>query len=436
MQQVMWNIFDLAVNLFQSVLFVEFIFKIADYKTQRIPKVVPFSIASVVLFSLVTYFNSLVIFEGLAAFIYSLVLFVLCVLCFNISLLKKIILSIIPTICMVIANVIGTNFTSFLFHCSLVDLLSKNDFYRIFVVVIVNIFLVLFLYAAKRLFVKNNVAFTRLEWMLVGIVLTVSIIVFACLYVIVFLTSSDTIKLYVAFAALAIIAIDFSVYFLLIQLAKKYNLSFENALLKQHLDFNSEANMLVKQQYDQMQKIRHDFRNTLSIIRELNRNRQNDCVETYISDYLHQTNRTFLYVSTDNEYINAIVNLKLSKAREAGIVVTVDIMSDIVFSNMIDLCNIIGNLFDNAITACEECPDDKSIHFSIFQDINKTVIFIKNTIKDSVLATNPYLTTNKNNKELHGYGTKIIKQTVDVYHGFVDYFEEDGFFCCNIIMYE
>ncbi|MBQ4617284.1 MAG: GHKL domain-containing protein [Clostridia bacterium] len=69
------------------------------------------------------------------------------------------------------------------------------------------------------------------------------------------------------------------------------------------------------------------------------------------------------------------------------------------------------------------------------QKNDQLTIFVKNSIPQSVLRSNPHLKTKKRDKHYHGYGTKIIRQTVEKYHGFVDYYEEGMFFCCNIIMY-
>ena len=76
------------------------------------------------------------------------------------------------------------------------------------------------------------------------------------------------------------------------------------------------------------------------------------------------------------------------------------------------------------------------IHVSFTQDNKQFVLFMKNTIAESVLKSNPYLLTHKEDKARHGYGTRIIKETAKKHHGFADFYEEDGYFCCNVVLYQ
>jgi len=174
----------------------------------------------------------------------------------------------------------------------------------------------------------------------------------------------------------------------------------------------------------------------LLVIQGLNANGKQQEIDDFIASYLSGTDSTPTILTTDNEYVNAIVNLKLAQSREAGVTVTVDIPSHIGFSHPIDLCNLLGNLFDNAIEACTQCAEHhRAIHLSFSQEGERFVLFIKNTIAESVLKTNPYLVTRKKDNAHHGYGTRIIKETAKKHHGFADFYEQDGFFCCNVVLY-
>ena len=156
-------------------------------------------------------------------------------------------------------------------------------------------------------------------------------------------------------------------------------------------------------------------------------------INNYINEFFESQSRSMQIISTENEYVNAIINSKISTARSYGIEVTVSTISDIKSVNNIDLCNILGNLFDNAIDACRLCESKKEIYLEITKDNDNSIIFMKNSIKESVLNSNPELKNTKKNKHRHGYGTRIVRDLSEKYGGFADFYEDNKNFCCNII---
>lgn len=103
--------------------------------------------------------------------------------------------------------------------------------------------------------------------------------------------------------------------------------------------------------------------------------------------------------------------------------------------NDVDLCSLLSNILDNAITACKNCQiDSKRIFINIISDEYKYVFCVKNSIPESVLQHNPDLITTKSDKDNHGMGVKIIRSIAAKYDGKVDYYEEDKEFCCSVIL--
>lgn len=96
-----------------------------------------------------------------------------------------------------------------------------------------------------------------------------------------------------------------------------------------------------------------------------------------------------------------------------------------------DLCNLIGNMFDNAIEASQN-SEKRFIYFEISQKNDNLNIFLKNSIDQSVLTSNPHLQSTKKSNN-HGFGTSIIKEIAMRHHGIADFYEEDNCFCCNVI---
>ena len=434
MTDIVWLLFDLLVNLYQSFLFFFFGFNVINYKNIKLNKWIPIFFGTTILFIVVTSFNYIVAFEGAAAFIYSAIVFLFLLFFTNASVAKKILISLIPTSVMAIVTTFSLNFTSILFQQDIYDLMSISSFYRLFVIFLTMILLSVFLYILQKIIKRNDVFLTKIEWITIISVLAISIIIFLLLYLIVFSGINDTAKIYIACAVILIIITDITVYVLLIQLSKKHKIEIENKLLLQQHAFQTESTNEIMAQYNELQKTRHDFKNTLRVIQTLNREANSQEIDNYINEYLETQNRSVRIISTDNEYVNAIINSKIAIASKENIEITVNTISDIKCSNNIDLCNIIGNLFDNAIEACLLCESNRSIYLEISKEDENTVIFMQNSIRESVLDKNPNLTTTKKNKNRHGYGTKIIQDLANKYNGFADFYEEEGLFCCNVVL--
>ena len=436
MIQILWIIFELAVNLFQGIVFAYFICGTLGYKEININKKVLFVLCVLSIFSALTVSNYFTYFEGIAIFVYFLILFIFSLIFLKGNVLKKTFMSLMPINAMAIGSVFSTNLVSFIFEKDIMSLMSQGSFYRIITVVISNGVFFLILFIIKKISTNNDIVLDKSEWFFMGTVLCISIIVFMFLYFAIFKSESEYVKWVIAIAIFGIIAINTTIYVLLLKLSKKHQIELENSLLKQQYSFQAESMKEVKKQYEVLQKARHDYNNGLRLIQTLNNENNRDKINEYISKYLEIQNHSVRIISTNNDYLNAIINSKLAEANTKNIVVNVSVISDIECSNNIDLCNIIGNMFDNAIESCQKCSHEKIIQLNVSKSNNSIVVFMKNSIFESVINKNPELVTDKKDTLRHGYGTKIIKELAEKHHGFADFYEDNGFFCCNVIFYQ
>jgi sensor histidine kinase YesM len=63
------------------------------------------------------------------------------------------------------------------------------------------------------------------------------------------------------------------------------------------------------------------------------------------------------------------------------------------------------------------------------------LICVKNSIPESVIASNPNFNTTKQNKELHGVGLKSIKSIAEKYSGSFKISEQEGkFFIVEVLL--
>ena len=434
MIKIIWFVFEITINLFESIIFTDFIFKTLLFKKSKRNKVINCVICTSLLFISCTVFNHFTFFEGIGIFVYFLIMLAFSVVYFEDNIFKKVLVSLLPISFLAIASTLSTNVCSTMFQITIPKLMSEQNIFRLFTVIFGNLVLFILLYIAKILITKNDLLLTKAEWIYMGSMLIISITVFMLLYFAIFESISDTPKILIFISIFGIIAINISIYILLIQLSKKQRVVLENNLLKQAYTYQNDSAKILKQQYDQVHKMRHDFKNTLLIIQNLNQENNRIGIDDYISKYIDQSKNIIKLVNTNNDYFNAIINAKIAQAKEFDINVTFNIFSDISQFDQLDICSMLSNMFDNAIEACQKCLNNRQIHIEIQKDKMSIIFFMKNSINASILSQNPNLQTDKTDTNIHGYGTKIIKAIANKYHGYVDYYEENKMFCCNVIL--
>lgn len=234
-------------------------------------------------------------------------------------------------------------------------------------------------------------------------------------------------------ASVILVIIAFAIMLYIINRISKNNyIKQENILLKMEKNYQKQQYDDIIRQSEQISKLRHDYKNNFLVIRSLISDNNNAKALEIINKDIEQINMQRSHVKTNNEVVNAILNTKISIAAEKGIKVSIISISDFDEIDDFDLCNLISNMFDNAITATQDC-DEKLIEITISRKNDYYIFKMSNTIKESVIKANPYLETTKGDKSSHGLGMKIIKDIADNYHGDIDYYEEDGRF--NVLVH-
>ncbi len=209
----------------------------------------------------------------------------------------------------------------------------------------------------------------------------------------------------------------------------------EMVSIKQKYESDKMYAKYAKEFYDKTCGIRHDLENHLLTALSLIRSDKPKEAEIYIQELMkNQIEPMTGYIHTDNETFNAIANNKLSICEKLKIKPILRIMNNSMDCLTPDEIGILfGNLFDNAIKAAKQSAE-KSILLEIQKQGDYLSIFMSNSIISSVITDNSKLETTKTDKELHGYGTKNIRRIVESHGGIIEYFEENGKFCCDILI--
>lgn len=140
-------------------------------------------------------------------------------------------------------------------------------------------------------------------------------------------------------------------------------------------------------------------------------------------------------VKTGNAMADAILNSKISLAQSRHIAVRVD--AHIPFAlktSELDLCVIIGNLFDNAIEASLELPEEQRM-IRVYMDMKNTQLYISFTnftaAKKLAKMGGRFRTTKG---EGHGFGLVRIDSIIERLDGYVSRNSEDGAFTTEILL--
>lgn len=191
----------------------------------------------------------------------------------------------------------------------------------------------------------------------------------------------------------------------------------------------------VENMYRQVRGWRHDYRNHIQVLMSFAEMGDLNSIKEYLQELNIDLNTVDTVVKTGNKMTDVILNSKISLARNKGIDVRADAHVPVSLSTSgIDLCIIMGNLFDNAIEACMQLPPEER-QIRVYMDMKNTQLYI------SVTNTAPSQKQEKENGRFrstkgsgHGYGLVRIDTIIERYQGYLSRNSEEGAFTTEILL--
>ena len=185
----------------------------------------------------------------------------------------------------------------------------------------------------------------------------------------------------------------------------------------------------VENMYRQIRGWRHDYRNHIQMMKVLAANGDMEGIKAYLDELDTDLNTVDTVVKTGNAMADAILNSKISLARAKEIEVRVDAHIPVKLKmSELDLCCIIGNLFDNAIEASLALPKEKRL-IRVYMDMKGTQLYISFTnftaSKKMEKVSGLFKTTKGDG---HGFGLVRIDNIVERLDGYLSRNSEDGAF--------
>lgn len=191
----------------------------------------------------------------------------------------------------------------------------------------------------------------------------------------------------------------------------------------------------VENMYRQMRGWRHDYRNHIQTMKVLASGGDLEGIRSYLDRLDTDLNTVDLAVKTGNAMADAILNSKISLAKSRDIPVQVDAHIPVRLKmSELDLCCVIGNLFDNAIEASLALPPEERL-IRVYLDMKGTQLYLSFTnftAQGKREKRNGRFLTTKG--EGHGFGLVRVDAIVERLDGYLSRNSEDGAFTTEILI--
>jgi len=204
--------------------------------------------------------------------------------------------------------------------------------------------------------------------------------------------------------------------------------AYQRELIETHYDE-------VSNMYRQIRGWRHDYRNHIQTMKAYAANGDLEAISNYLNMLDTDLATVDTVIKTGNKMTDAIINSKISLAKSKNIPVKADAHIPVALTiSELDLCVIIGNLFDNAIEASLALPEDKRM-IRVYMDMKNTQLymsFTNFTASKKLRKTGGIFKTTKGSG--HGFGLIRIDDIVERCGGYLSRNSEDGAFTTEILL--
>lgn len=191
----------------------------------------------------------------------------------------------------------------------------------------------------------------------------------------------------------------------------------------------------VENMYKQIRGWRHDYRNHIQTMKAYAASGDMEAIKSYLDALDSDLSTIDTTIKTGNKMADAILNSKISLAKSKHIPVIADARIRVALKiSELDLCVIIGNLFDNAIEASLRLPEGKRM-IRVYMDMKNTQLYISFTnftaSKKQVKENGRFRSTKGKG---YGFGLVRIDNIVERLGGYISRNSEDGAFTTEILL--
>ena len=309
---------------------------------------------------------------------------------------------------------------------------ERNDYHSIFGIVIINVLKYIVSMAVSGFKnIKSGNTLPIVYW------ISLLIMPISSLFMLVVIFQFDKLAVYqVTLSVVAVLIINFTVFFLFDNLASSYREKQEKIFVEQQNRYYENQLEIINASLKNSSILRHDMKNHLQAIFTDIENGNINEAQQHISDITDACNVRNEIIRTGYPAIDSIVNFKLQAAKQNGIKVNVSsTLPQGLNISSFDLTVIFGNLIDNALQAVSMVPENRFIDLILHYSKGMVLIKIINPFVNEIKKSGDNIITTKNDKENHGYGLASVKETVEKYNGTVEIHTGDNIFTIKVVLY-
>ncbi|MBQ3109755.1 MAG: GHKL domain-containing protein [Clostridia bacterium] len=419
-------LFELLVNVIEEGTALLFMSFYLGWKFKGAKRIAGFTLATIAAVILISYFNSLFLNEGLYTLLLMLMYFIYALVCLKGDIYSKLFISAFTNSLMSFIAIISIMLFSMFFETAQLYVISGPRYGVIFVskalLILVCTLLIKF---------KNSSLDPKMRVNVATVVPFAGILSASGITSIFLKTDLAQEMLFISFAVLFV---NLLIYYIFMKISRDMEEESEAKILLQKYEMDKKHTTEVEELYSKTCSIRHDMVNHLETVASLIEKDSKKALEYIESVTKNQISGIRSFVKTGNDTFDAVINSKVALCDKKDIKVQIRVMNhslDRLKSHEIGI--IFGNLFDNAIEASEALAE-KRIELDVQSQGARTSIVMKNTIAMPVLEKNHDLNTTKEDNSIHGFGIRNIRTIVEEYGGMINFFEEDNFFGCDILI--
>lgn len=231
------------------------------------------------------------------------------------------------------------------------ELAESTSIYRIMILFITKF--VFFLVTRIILSLKNkmNYSFSKYEWELILLVFIITLITGNTVLRILVTNSFSKISAFITFSG--IMAINIITYLLILKINKNYSQNSKYKLRALRLSELAKKVTDMKEQHKEMLETQNSYKNILDHGSELLRQGKYEEAEMYLSESADRyMSSAIKYIKTGSDTIDALINAKIAKCIESGIIINCHISGNIRKLPEIDLSILLSEIIDNTIEKC------------------------------------------------------------------------------------
>lgn len=211
----------------------------------------------------------------------------------------------------------------------------------------------------------------------------------------------------------------------------RHTLEYQSDLMEKHCQE-------VEGMYRQTRGWRHDYHNHIQTMKAHLAMGRLEELEAYLNELDHDLTMVDTVIKTGNVMIDAILNSKISLAKQRGIAVDAKAIVPKVLDasvSEVDLSLIIGNLMDNAMEACLRVEEPEQRFIRVYIDIMKEqlYIYVINATAGKLKRVGQIYETLKDSRH-HGFGLMRIDKAVERCHGYLERADEEGVFATEVLL--